>query len=316
MTTRNLLEVATLVESPDSGTWKVRLISEGKGSSGIYPASLLESYAHAFNDALSFENHPTGFDGPQSRNFKEIVGQVVGETWVEADERGKIGVYANWEPDPDHRERLSRYKKKLGLSIFIEGDGHIDDDGEFVVDSFNEHDPYKSVDVVLAAGRGGRFEESLSQIYSQRRENKPSAENEAQERKDNKMDEKDIEQIGKIVASAVADAVAPLVSANTAKVEQEAQVEANDKAVTEALDNVRANVEAVEAERENLTAKQVESLRAKAWAGEDVTEAIAEAKALRADVLAEAESQDETVKVRILGEGKVTDASELGKVFG
>lgn len=307
MTTRNLLEAATLIESPDSGTWKVRLISEGKGSSGIYSAALLENYGRAFNGpTLSFENHPIGWDGPEARNFTQIVGQVVGETWVDTDERGKIGVYANWDPDPDHRERLARYKKNLGLSIYIEGDGHIDEDGEFVVDSFNENDPYKSVDVVIAAGRGGRFEESLSKIYSQRRENeKPSGDNAPQERKDNKMDEKDIAAIGSVVAKAVADAVAPLVSANTAKVEQESQAKVNEEAVKEALKDIQANVDAVEAERENLSTKQVESLRAKAFAGEDITEALAEAKETREAILAEAHEEDESGSTgRFLESGK------------
>ncbi|MCK9600632.1 MAG: hypothetical protein M0R06_16425, partial [Sphaerochaeta sp.] len=174
MTTRNLFEAATLIESPTEGLWKVRLISEGKGSSGIYPAQMLQEHYSAFNGpTLSFENHPTWADGPESRNFKQIVGQVVGETWVDVDERGKKGVYANWEPDPEHRARLERYKKSLGLSIYIEGEGHLDEDGEFVVDSFNANDPYKSVDVVVAAGRGGRFEESLKEMYSHRREEKP-----------------------------------------------------------------------------------------------------------------------------------------------
>src|SRR5690554_952942 len=124
MTTKNLLEAATLVESNDSDVWKVRLISEGKGSSGVYPAATLEQFKNAFNDILSYENHPD-WDGPQSRNFKQIVGQVVGETWTDTDERGKLGIYANWSPDPEYKERLSRYKKKLGLSIYIEGEGHL-----------------------------------------------------------------------------------------------------------------------------------------------------------------------------------------------
>lgn len=276
MDKRNLLETATLVESPDSGPWKVRLISEGKGSSGIYSAELLENYGSAFNESLSFENHPVGWDGPQSRNFTQIVGQVVGETWTDTDDRGKVGVYANWEPDPEHRERLSRYKKKLGLSIYIEGDGHVDEDGEFVVDMFNGQDPFKSVDVVIAAGRGGQFEESLKKIYSQRSESKPGTDPSVQERKDTK----DMDEIKELTAKVetLTSAVETLVSAQTAKVEEDAQTKADQNAVEEAVAQRMESVKAVEAARDDLLPSQVEDLLAEAGKGADVTPLIEKAK--------------------------------------
>lgn len=276
MTTKSLLESATLVEAPAEGPWHIRIMSEGKGSSGIYSAELLENYHKAFSDALSFENHPTGFDGPESRNFTQIVGQVVGETWTDIDERGKKTIDANWDPDPDHRERLTRYKDKLGLSIYIEGDGHIDEDGEFVVDSFNEHDPYKSVDVVIAAGRGGKFVESMRSVYENRRPTDAMIEeNESTDsvRKESKMDEKAIEAINALTAQ-----VSALVSAQTAKAEENAQVEADEKAVESALDVYSDAIEAIEAARESLLPSQVADLRAEAKAGNDVKPLIEKAK--------------------------------------
>lgn len=309
MATKNLFETATLVEASETGTWKVRLISEGKGSSGIYPASLLERYGHAFNDSLSFENHPVGWDGPQSRNFTQIVGKVLGETWIERDERGKVGVYANWDPDPDHRDRLSRYKKNLGLSIYIEGDGHLDEDGEFVVDSFNEMDPYKSVDVVIAAGRGGRFEESLKEIYSQRSESKPGAESSAQERKDQKvMEKQEIEALTAQVESLVT-AVTALVSANAEKAEENAQREADENAAKEARDEYAAAVEAIEAVRDDLLPSQVKHLMAEAKAGSDVAPLIESAKTVAAEV------REESKTPRIV-EGRVVGSSESRKFAG
>lgn len=304
--TRHLLEAAILVESGDTGPWRVRLISEGKGSSGIYPASLLEGYGHAFNDSLSFENHPVGWDGPQSRNFTQIVGKVVGETWIEKDERGKVGVYANWDPDPDHRERLARYKKNLGLSIYIEGDGHLDEDGEFVVDSFNPMDPYKSVDVVIAAGRGGRFEENLKEIYSQRSENKPSAETSAQEGKDKMDTEKIVEALEALTAK-----VAALESASNAKAEENAQREADENAATEAREQYAASVEAIEAVRADLLPSQVKHLMAEAKAGKDVTPLIESSKALVAEM-----REDAKLAPRVQ-EGRVVRGSEnTSKTYG
>ena len=49
MVTKHLLEAASLVGDTANadGTWKVRLISEGRGSSGVYTAALLENHFHA-----------------------------------------------------------------------------------------------------------------------------------------------------------------------------------------------------------------------------------------------------------------------------
>jgi len=287
MTTKNLLESATLVESPQSGTWKVRLISEGKGSSGIYPPEMLEKYHSAFNNVLSFENHPGWMDGPESRNFTQIVGRVQGETWIDKDERGKVGIYANWDPDPEHRERLARYKDNLGLSIYIEGDGHINEDGEYVVDFLNGEDAFRSVDVVIAAGRGGRFEESqMQQIYAQRRaeSDKTGVEASAPDGKEHKMDEK-IEALTAQV-TALASSVETLVTAAKTKAEEAAQVEADEKVVEERIATYEANLAAIESVRESLLPSQVKHLLAEAKNAADMTALIEQAKTL-ADELRE-----------------------------
>ena len=54
--TVKLFEASRLVreEAREDGAFKVRIISEGKGSSGIYPAKLLEDYFGAFDESLSF----------------------------------------------------------------------------------------------------------------------------------------------------------------------------------------------------------------------------------------------------------------------
>lgn len=166
MDKKHLLESASLVGEPSAdGTWKVRLISEGKGSSGTYPAELLENHYSAFDNVLSFKNHPN-WDGPQSRDFTMIAGKVVGEAWVDTDERGLKAVYANYLPDPEYKDKLERYKDQLGLSIYIEGSGYEDPEtGEFIVDWFNPSDPYASVDVVIAAGARGKFMENMRKTY-------------------------------------------------------------------------------------------------------------------------------------------------------
>lgn len=105
-TKKHLLEAATLIgeSANEDGTWKVRVISEGKGSSGVYTAELLEKHHSAFDDILSFKNHPVGWDGPETRDFTMISGEIVGKTWVENDERGLKAIYANYRPDPEYKD--------------------------------------------------------------------------------------------------------------------------------------------------------------------------------------------------------------------
>lgn len=284
MSTRNLVEAAALVTAPSEGdTWKVRLINEGRGSSGVYSADLLENYGHAFNGAISFLNHPTG--GPESRNFTEIVGRVVGETWTERAEDGTLGVYANWEPDEDHRRKLEKYKESLGLSIYISGSGSEDENGDFLVESFDFEDPFRSVDVVIAAGRGGRFEltESVKKMYESRRsesELKPGVTSAQQENRKLEM-EKDVEER----FAAIEALLTSLVAKENAAQAEALQVEANDEAVEARVGAYDAAVDAIEAAE--LPAEAAKTLRAEARKGADITPLIELAKTVKTATVSE-----------------------------
>lgn len=306
MTKTHFLESADLLTvDAEKDTWTVRLINAGRGSSGVYSEALLESYHHAFDGALSFENHPTTPTGPQARNFTQIVGRVVGETWLDRDENNILGVYGEYKPDKNHRERLMEYKDQLGLSIFIAGEGRAEEStGDFIVESFDAQDPYRSVDVVIAAGRGGRFEESLKKMYGDRvgeSLDKPGANTSAQEhrKKEQGMEEADQKRL-----DALLTAVEALVSASQAKTEQVAQVEADSKAVAAAVESFAAQSAAIDAAE--LLPSQVEALRAEAKKGTDVAPLIESAKKIRdevkAAVVAESKTQGFTATGRILGE--------------
>lgn len=285
MSTRNLVEAAALVTAPtESDTWKVRLINEGRGSSGVYSAQLLETYGHAFNNAVSFLNHPIG--GPETRNFTELVGRVVGETWTERAEDGTLGVYANWEPDPDHKEKLSRYKENLGLSIYISGSGSEDENGDFLVESLDAEDPFRSVDVVMAAGRGGRFEltESVKKMYESRRSesNEPTVTSAVDQEKEIKME--DLEKVTAAIEALTAQVSALVAKENAAQAEA-IQAEADEKAVDEALASYAAAVDAIEAAE--LPADAAKSLRAEARKGVDVAPLIEFAKTVKTSTISE-----------------------------
>lgn len=295
---KHLLEAATLLgeSASEDGTWKVRLISEGRGSSGIYTADLLENHHHALDNILSFKNHPVGWDGPQSRDFTMIAGEIVGETWIERDERGLTAIMGNFRPDPEHADKLSRYKEKLGLSIYIEGNGYEDANGDFIVDWLNPADPYASVDVVIAAGARGKFMESMQKFYDARTSESSKKPSSAplQENGKIKMDEELKEAL-----KGITDALAVLVAKEQAKVAEAAQVEADEEAVVAAVEAYDAQIAAIDAA--DLTASQVAVLRAEAKAGRDVAPLIEAHQKLKAEIV-------ESVK---------TDETEaLGRSFG
>lgn len=298
MTTRHLLEAASLAATKPSkdGSWAVRLISEGKGSSGVYTRELLEDYFHVFDDVLSFVNHPSG--SPTDRNFTEIAGRIKkGSVKFTVEEDGTAAIYGDYLPDPQYAEKLERYRDKLGLSIFISGSGYVEEStGDFMVESFEDDDPFKSVDIVHAPGRGGRFLESMTPIYSARVEEENPGSRQVNQNKETKMD-----QEMKDAFAALTTLLTPLVTAKEATDAAEAQVKADEAAVTTAVEGYDAAIKAIDAAE--LLPVQVESLRSAAKAGQDVAPLIEEAKAVKdAAVKAVQESAESAdVQGRVIG---------------
>lgn len=306
--TKYLLEAASLVgeSAREDGAWKVRLISEGQGSSGFYSRDLLEGYHEVFNDVLSFSNHPTGWDGPEARDFTMIVGEILGETWVEDDERGMAAITGWYMPDPEHKDKIERYKNKLGVSIYAMGEGEFDENtGNFRVTSFQE-DPYNSLDVVIAAGARGKFLESMRKTYEHRSsEHKPGAAS-AQEIKESKgmtMDEE---------TKAAFAALTTLISGLVETKQESAKVEVEASVVSEA---VKSGVEAF-AERSKLVAEadilesQKAALLDRAAHGEDITAGLAEAVKFAAEAK-ETYSKESYQESGRIGESAATEGYVL-----
>lgn len=292
---RPIFEAATLVsESPrEDGAWKVRIISEGQGSSGYYSRELLESFHHVFNDVLSFKNHPTGWDGPEDRDFTMIAGEILGETWTEDDERGMAAVYGWYLPDEEYRPKLERYKKKLGVSIFAMGEGEWDDrTGNFIVTEFTE-DPYTSVDVVIAAGARGKLLESARKVYASRVENASAASAGVTEEEGlSEMAEKDVlDAIGKLTVA---------VEALTESGKKEAQATVDADALQTAVEaGVKAYADATAAiDAAELLPSQEADLRDRAAKGEDITSAIESAKVIATEAREAAGKQAKTTETK------------------
>ena len=275
---RHVFEAAKLISesASEDGTWKVRLISEGQGSSGLYTAELLENHHHAFDGFLSFKNHPGMWDGPETRDFTMLVGQIIGETWIERDDRGLVAVYGNYLPDPEYKDKLERYKDKLGVSVYIEGSGFVNENGDFQVDWFNPNDPYGSLDVVIAAGARGRFEESMRTMYARRSVENETSTASVADKEERLTMEKDVAERF--------DAIETLLNGLATSKQEESKAEADavavEAAVNEKTDAIKASVNAVEAAKADLLPSQITSLSERAWKGEDVTAAIEESKAI------------------------------------
>ena len=162
MSTR-LIEQGRLSEAtgPDKSVFPVTIITEGAGSSGIYSRELLENSAHVFSKGTkSFIDHPKDPTKPWERSLTTIAGKLVEDAqFVEEDGVGmlksKLKVDSRW------RDFVEEYKDVLGLSIYIGAFGEKDDSGRTVVEEFDAEDAYKSVDLVVAAGRGGRFDMAM-----------------------------------------------------------------------------------------------------------------------------------------------------------
>lgn len=282
------IEQGRLIESDkDAGRYLVRIIAEGQGSSARYDREMLEENATAFSESLSFQNHPVDPEAPWERDITQITGHVDGETWFQEDDEGVGGIYGYYVPDPDFKDKFDRYAKKIGLSIYISGEYEAlseKDGGGYVARSFDAEDPYKSVDVVIAAGAGGRFEKFQESL---RRLAENAAGDDPVDRKDDSMDIEDVKRVvNEVLTAHLDDLEKRQADVDAAVAAQAADVEAEADKIRE--EAVLAYAEALKAIQDaGLLPTQVKQLEEHARKGEDVTKLVEDAKAVAADVRTE-----------------------------
>lgn len=276
-------EAVSLAPKRADGSYPVILITEGEGSTGRYSRELLENSEGVFSGVASFLNHPIDPEHPEQRDVNTIAGRFGA---VRAEEReGAMALSTDFTPRSEYAAFLEEFADILGLSVYCGAKGTVLEDGRLDVESFDAKDPYRSVDIVVAAGRGGRFEratESLRAIESSLG-TPPAAKpgvTSASAEKETHMDEKAVKAL---IESALAEALKPIVdfvneSKATKATEAQAQVDAEavESAVTEALSTYDEKVKAIEAA--DLLEPQVEDLRERARKGEDITKGIESAK--------------------------------------
>ena len=290
-------ESGRFVES-DTGAFTVRIIREGKGSSGSYRKELLESAVPLFENSLSFANHPVNGD-PTSRSFLDVVGRV-GKTWY-SDHEGFGAIYGEYTPMDKHRETIAELKESIGLSIFTMGEASVDDHGNVIVESFDEVDPYRSVDVVVAPGAGGSLA-PLMESWRVREGLEPNR------KETNTMEIEDLAKKFDELQSKIDQ----FATAQSDQEQAERTAEEQEEAVLAAVEAFAAKAE--EIDKADLSESQRASLRSAAAKGLDISESLAEAVELRKEILAESAPKggtgagDYNKEPRVITEGaKTTD---------
>ena len=285
----------------DDGTFRIRIITEGKGSSGIYPRRLIQEHGKAFDGFKSFFDHPEYSFAPEERSVLKLAGRLVpGTIEIGETDSGLAAAYADFKPREEYRSFIEEFADVLGVSIFVGATFSESESGEKIVESFDANDPYGSVDIVVAAGRGGRFEsarESLRTLNTSlgvAEGHKPTVEASAEEKEDNMELEKMIEALTAKIDSLATD-VAALKTAATEKATAEADAEAIADAVAEGVKGYAEKVAAIDAV-EDLLESQRKALTESAAKGEDITAALESAKAIAEEAKAHFSVEEDDAK--------------------
>lgn len=310
MPTKRVLEHAKLSVDPQTNTLRVCLIEEGPGSSADYPREFFTpENGQRMAGALSFPGHPVDLDHPEFRDPMSAIGSI-GDTVTLEEHNGKLSFWSDYHPaksKPKVGEYLAEYATKLGISVYSDSNGHDDGaTGKWIAESFAEEDPYRSADLVVAAGARGKFERVAEGL---RRVIEASAT--AGEKEETHMD-KDIEARFEALDKSVKNLAESLEGKHKADLQVEVDTAAVARTVSERLSDY-AKSEALIA-KAKLTESQSESLRALALAGTTSEEivpliekertTIAEARALPSD-----DDDDDSRHIRVtehLGSHKST----------
>lgn len=234
MNDKSLSESADRGISRSGNVWLVQLMSEGVGTSGVYPADVLErDGATAFPAGThTFLNHLTESD-EWERSGNHAIQDLVGVTTEDAHydaETKSLRAPVKWFGG--FESFIEEAKDYIGLSV--EAHGTIN---EGIVESIT-YSPLNAVAVVPRAGRDGKV---LSLIESYR-ENHGTIINESNtDRKDEPVKPEDIDKIVEGVTAALTTALDGLKEALTPAVEVTAP---ENEAKVDGAEVVEAAVEA------------------------------------------------------------------------
>lgn len=157
MTTK-LNEAASLYSADSKNKWRVKVIESGWGSSGYYPADMLQKYGpQVFKEGTKvFMNHPSASEATDrpERDVHQLAGKLVSNSYFR-----EGALYADVEFYSHYAPIIKEMADDIGLSIHAMGNSYMGEaEGRQgpIVESLLE-DPMTSVDVVTVAGAGGKF---------------------------------------------------------------------------------------------------------------------------------------------------------------
>ena len=143
------------------GTVPIKIIAPGKGSSGYYPAEVLERDGpKVFVKGLkSFWDHPTTTEESErpERSLRDLAGVLASDARWEAAGSAGPGLYADVEVFAPYREPVAELAPHIGMSIVASGRAAMGDVEGLRMPIISELVSAKSVDFVTAAGAGGQI---------------------------------------------------------------------------------------------------------------------------------------------------------------
>lgn len=302
---KNLRETVTEAPVKKGNRWRVIVAKPGVGSSGTYSEELFRRDASKIiaPGGQAFINHE------EDRNPKDMLGTYPeGSYWSEEDKAvvSELEVFSHW------KAFVEEVGPHCGISLYALGEA--DEEGNITA---IVEDALNGADLVARPGLiGSGLAEKLYESAVAGSDHKPSVEKaSAQESNGKDVESMAIEELTAQV-EVLTKSVEALVSAQQAKVEETVQIEADEKAVSEALDAFEATLKLID--DADLLPSQVESLRAEAKAGKDVAPLIEAAKSVKAEAEAAIEGRltESGTAGRVVTTKTVESATDLGKVFG
>lgn len=263
--------------------WRVIVARPGQGSSGYYSEEMFRRDAHKIiaPGGQSFINHD------DSRNPKDMIGiYPEGSFWSEEDKAvvSELEVFSHW------KEFVEEVGPHCGISLYALGES--DEEGN--VTAITE-DRLNGADLVSRPGLiGSGLAEKLYESAIAQAPTKTTATAAEENGNEMELEEKVDALVAKIDALTSA-----IVAENGKKAEEAAQIEADAKAVASAVEAYDAAVKAVD--EADLLAPQREAILSAAKRGEDVTQAIESAKAVKEAALEEAGRISESAGHRDFG---------------
>lgn len=298
MTKLELRESVTEAPKKNGNRWRVIVARPGQGSSGFYSEEMFRRDAANIiaPGGHMFINH--GLD----RNPEKMLGVYPeGSFWDEEEKAvvAEVEIFSHW------KSFVEEVGPHCGASLFAVGES--DEEGN--VTAILE-DRMNGADLVARPGLiGSGLAEKLYESAISHSETRPGT-RQVENKKENKLEKEEFEAALKPLA----DALATLVSEKKADEAANAQIAADEAAVTSAVEAYDAKVKAIA--EAGLPEVQAESLRAAAKAGQDVAPLIESAKALKAEIEKSLqESAGVEVNGTIVGTRKFESAVDLGKVL-